>query len=194
MLTACGQPLQVTPGGEETVIPFPLEPGTTAPAQPTEVPSPTPASADATASPPPTAAEATAPPPTSAPEGEAPTAPAAPTPGASERAWRAQQEGRQPFPEPRIYIARTPVTLLWFDPMTGQSLEIGTLAGPFTAQAEFTFMPENAPALEVPYRINEDFGLTAISPAVQARMAAAGYTDTVEAYVLYDAEAIQIRQ
>jgi hypothetical protein len=38
-------------------------------------------------------------------------------------------------------------------------------------------------ALEVPYRINQDFGLTAISEAVRARMKAAGYTDSVEAYI-----------
>jgi len=43
-------------------------------------------------------------------------------------------------------------------------------------------------ALEVPYRINNDFGLTSISEAVRARMQAAGYSQSVEAYVLRTAD------
>ncbi len=67
--------------------------------------------------------------------------------------------------------------------MTGQSLEIGTIRGEFPAQAQFILRNDRRPALEVPYRINQDFGLTAISEAVRARMNAAGYTESVEAYI-----------
>jgi len=72
---------------------------------------------------------------------------------------------------------------MWYDPTTGQSLEIGTIRGEFPAQAEFVLRSNQHPALEVPYRINVDFGLTAISEAVRDRMKAAGYTESVEAYI-----------
>jgi hypothetical protein len=101
----------------------------------------------------------------------------------NEQRWRAQQLERQPFDQQRLYIANTNVALFWYDPMTGQSLEIGTIRGEFPAQAQFILRYDRRPALEVPYRINQDFGLTAISEAVRARMKAAGYTDSVEAYV-----------
>lgn len=106
------------------------------------------------------------------------------SPEERERRWRAQQEAREPFPAPRVYLADAPLPLLWYDPVTGESLEIGTLFGPFTAQATFIFRPQNAPALEVPYRIDSDFGLTSVSTAVTDRMRAAGYDTTVEAYIL----------
>jgi hypothetical protein len=108
----------------------------------------------------------------------------------NEDIWRAQQARREVFEQPRAYVARAPVPLWWYDPLTGQSLEIGTLFGEFVAQAEFVFQPRDTPALEVPYRIDQDFGLTAISPAVRERMAAAGYTESVEAYVL-QSDAVQ---
>jgi len=101
----------------------------------------------------------------------------------NEQRWRAQQLERLPFDQQRIYIANTNVALLWYDPMTGQSLEIGTIRGEFPAQAQFVLRNDRRPALEVPYRINQDFGLTAISDAVRARMKAAGYVDSVEAYI-----------
>lgn len=102
----------------------------------------------------------------------------------NEQRWRAQQKDRDVFPAPRVYIAHRPTTLYWYDPLSAQSLTVGTLLGPFTAQAAFTFVPADAPALEVPYRINGDFGLTSIAPSVRERMAAAGYTEFVETYVL----------
>lgn len=75
--------------------------------------------------------------------------------------------------------------LLWYDPLTSQSLEIGTIQGAFQAQAQFVLRESQQPALEVSYRINSDFGLTAISEAVRSRMQAAGYTESVAAYVVY---------
>jgi hypothetical protein len=127
-----------------------------------------------------------------APTIPAPTPPATPevvvipqtaVPLNNEQRWRSEQLERQPFDQQHLYIANTNVALLWYDPMTGQSLEIGTIRGEFPAQAQFILRNDRRPALEVPYRINQDFGLTAISEAVRARMKAAGYTDSVEAYI-----------
>ena len=105
-------------------------------------------------------------------------------PETNEQRWRAQQQDRKVNDPPRLYIARKPATLWWYDPLTSQSVQIGSLNGEFPAQAEFTLFSAQQAALEVPYRINNDFGLTAISEAVRGRMKAAGYSQSVEAYVL----------
>jgi hypothetical protein len=102
----------------------------------------------------------------------------------NEQRWRAQQVGREVLSPPIQYEATAQTALMWYDPATGQILEIGTLRGTFTVQAQFTFRPTDSAALEVPYRINGDYGLTAISEAIQQRMNAAGYRDSVEAFVL----------
>jgi hypothetical protein len=124
--------------------------------------------------------------PRSTPTEEAPIAviPATSGPLTNEQRWRAQQLDREVFDPRRIYVATDPVQLMWFDPLTGQSLEVGTVLGEFTTQAQFVFRPRNVSALEVPYRINQDFGLTAISPAVKQRMTNAGYTESVETYII----------
>jgi hypothetical protein len=109
--------------------------------------------------------------------------PATPSFIGSEQRWRAQQQQRSVFDPPKFYEARSPITLFWYDPATGQVLEIGTLRGIFPAQAQFIFRPTNTVSLEVPYRINGDFGLTSISDAVLERMSDSGYTTTVEAFV-----------
>jgi hypothetical protein len=101
----------------------------------------------------------------------------------NEQRWRAQQRERHVFEPPRIYIVNENTPLMWYDPLTGQSLEIGTIRGEVPVQAEFILASNQHPALEIPYRINVDFGLTAISEAVRDRMKAAGYTETVEAYI-----------
>jgi hypothetical protein len=105
-------------------------------------------------------------------------------PETNQQRWRAQQQDRKVNDPPRLYIARNPVTLWWYDPLTSQSAPIGTISGEFPVQAEFILRGERQAALEVPYRINADFGLTAISEAVRERMKAAGYSQSVEAYVL----------
>jgi hypothetical protein len=105
-------------------------------------------------------------------------------PETNEQRWRAQQQDRKVNDPPRLYIARNPVTLWWYDPLTSQSAPIGTISGEFPVQAEFILRGAQQAALEVPYRINADFGLTAISEAVRKRMQAAGYSQSVEAYVL----------
>ena len=105
-------------------------------------------------------------------------------PETNQERWRAQQLDRKVNDPPRLYIARNPVTLWWYDPLTSQSVPIGTISGEFPVQAEFILRGAQQAALEVPYRINADFGLTAISEAVWERMKAAGYSQSVEAYVL----------
>jgi hypothetical protein len=105
-------------------------------------------------------------------------------PTTNEERWRAQQQDRKVNDPPTNYIAKNPTTLWWFDPLTSQSVQIGTISGEFPAQAEFTLRSAQQAALEVAYVINVDFGLTAISEAVRERMKAAGYSQSVEAYVL----------
>jgi hypothetical protein len=109
-------------------------------------------------------------------------------PTTNEGRWRAQQQDRKVNDPPKNYIAKNPTTLWWFDPLTSQSVQIGTISGEFPAQAEFTLRSAQQAALEVAYVINVDFGLTAISEAVRERMKAAGYSQSVEAYVLRTAD------
>jgi hypothetical protein len=118
--------------------------------------------------------------------------PATPVPQTSEERWRAQQIDRQVLAEKPLYTARQPVPLLWWDPNTGQVVEIGLIRGDFPVQATFSFRPTGQQALEVPYRINGDFGLTAISAALRERMAAAGYTEFAETFVL-TSDSIQLQ-
>jgi len=114
--------------------------------------------------------------------------PLTPAPETNQQRWRAQQQDRKVNDPPRLYIALNPTTIWWYDPLTSQSVPIGTLSGEFPAQAEFTLRGQSQAALEVPYVINADFGLTAISEAVRERMKAAGYSQSVEAYVLRTAD------
>jgi hypothetical protein len=173
-LAGCGQPLRVASDGAEG------RPTTAAPGGRTMAALPTPP-------------RTTIPPPTAAPfVASAQDKPPAATP-TNEQRWRAQQADREVFP-PQVFLAKRPVTLWWWDPTTGQSLEVGTIIGPVTAQARFIFRPRQAPALEVPYRLNIDFGLTAVSPVVIERMKAAGSSESVEAYVLLDGDSIVPKQ
>lgn len=104
----------------------------------------------------------------------------------NEQRWRARQRDRRVVQPVQLYVARRPARLLWFDPRTSQVLDIGNISGTFPVQATFQFLGQTQveEAVEVPYTINRDFGLTAISEAVRQRMAAAGYTETVEAFVV----------
>lgn len=109
-------------------------------------------------------------------------------PATNEQRWRAQQQDRKVNDPPHIYVSPSQVTLWWYDPLISQSVPIGTISGEFPVQAEFILRSTQQAALEVPYRINNDFGLTAISEAVRGRMQAAGYSQSVEAYVLRTAD------
>jgi hypothetical protein len=110
--------------------------------------------------------------------------PATQRPRTNEARWREQQVDRTVLEAKPLYTTRQPVPLLWWDPATGQVLEIGLIRGDFPVQATFVFRPTGEQALEVPYTINRDFGLSSISAAVRDRMLAAGFTQTVEAFVV----------
>lgn len=159
-----------------------IAPPTAAAAQPTTAPAPTPA--------PPTLAPTALPTPAPSPPPTIVIIPRTAAPLTNEQRWRARQADRQVLDPWQIYVAQRPVSLLWFDPLSGQSLEIGKLLGPFPAQARFILRDDNLPALEIPYRINTDFGLTAISEALKRRMQDAGYTESVEAYIV-ESDAVQ---
>jgi hypothetical protein len=190
VVAGCGQPLQIntpsSPRTTQTAGPPAQSPAIgTAPAATDSGTIPTanqPIEAtQASLAPPTIPAPATSAPPTATPA--VVVIPQTAVPLNNEQRWRAQQQDRQVFDQQRLYIANNDVALLWYDPVTGQSLEIGTIRGEFPAQAQFILRSDRRAALEVPYRINQDFGLTAISEAVRARMKAAGYTESVEAYI-----------
>lgn len=115
---------------------------------------------------------------------EAPPLLVAPAPERSnEQRWREQQLDRQVLPAPRLYTTRN-AELCWYDPLNQQHVVLGRIGGDFLVQATFVLRDQGLPALEVPYRINVSYGLTALSPAHIERLKAAGYVDWVETYVL----------
>jgi len=177
-LTSCGQPLAMR------TTPRATPPTASTPRATGAVPLATPAiSATASSTPAPTRLPAQ----TTAIPALTPSVviqPQAPPTQTSRDRWRAQQIDRQPFEPPRQYITQQGAQLLWLDPRTDQALEIGTLLGEFSATAQFTLRGGGQSALEVPYTINKDYGLTAISDALIQRMREAGYTERVEAYVM----------
>lgn len=195
VVTGCGQPLQISPtavsGATQTSI-TPRPTNATTPSIATSVPAGA-ETALAAQELPTDQSQPTASPPTVV--SSTPGLSISPTPAvlvipqtavpmSNEQRWRAQQLRRQTIEPPRTYLAQGAVPLLWFDPMTGQMLEIGSLIGSFNVQATFSLRGSNLAALEVPYRINVDYGLTAISDALRERMKSAGYTESVEAYVV----------
>ncbi|NJN15580.1 MAG: hypothetical protein HC822_04430 [Oscillochloris sp.] len=108
----------------------------------------------------------------------------------SEELWREQQQSRQVFAEPRNYRTGTS-NLWWYDPINSQHVVLGVISGDFAAQAEFVLEATGEQALEIPYRINQSYDLTALSPAIIERLGAAGYTEWVETYVLLDSGVVQ---
>lgn len=148
----------------------------------------------------PATAAPTLPLPTASPAPTASVAPAAtalpplalPTvaPLSSEERWRAQQQDRVVFDGLRAYFT-SGSELWWFDPVNQQHVILGRLTGEFVAQAQFLPRGQGVVALEVPYQVNSSYGLTALSPALLERIAAAGYaSDWVEAYVFLTPDVI----
>jgi hypothetical protein len=185
-LGGCMEALQpgALPGARPTASSAPVQPGlpaaTTTPAASATAIDVAPASPVPTPSEPllPTLEVAPTPPPESAPTIVLPT----PEVLTNEARWRAQQIDRVVLDPVRIYT--TPSSdLWWFDPVNQQSIILGTIAGDFPVQAEFVLRGQGRDALEIPYQINQSYGLTALSPAVLDRIAAAGYSDWIETYV-----------
>jgi hypothetical protein len=197
MLTGCAEPLQT--GRPPTLEPSPSLPGPDMISPATSM-SPTPEIADVTPSV--TELPATSPP---SPASESPTIPLtetaelAPTAGpepeltivpptlprlTNEERWRAQQANREVFAAPQAYTT-SGSRLWWYDPINQQHVVLGNFSGPFVAQARFQLVGQGGvAALEVPYQINESYGLTALSPALVQRLRDAGYEDWVETYVI----------
>lgn len=105
----------------------------------------------------------------------------------NEARWREQQRDREVFEGPRSFVT-SGSDLWWYDPRNQQHVVLGRINGEFLAQARFVLQSRELPALEVPYRVNSSYGLTALSPALIERIQAAGYTDWIETYVLESPE------
>ncbi len=98
--------------------------------------------------------------------------------------WRVQQANREVFETPQVYTT-SGSQLWWYDPINQQHIVLGNFSGPFAAQAQFQLVGQGGvAALEVPYQINQNYGLTALSPALVQRLRDAGYEDWVETYVI----------
>jgi len=106
--------------------------------------------------------------------------------------WRQQEEQREVFSEFRHYET-TGSELRWYDPVNQQHVVLGSLSGMFDAQAQFVLSSTQQHALEVPYQINQSYGLTAISSALVQRMHDAGYDDWLETYVIVT-DTVQARE
>ncbi len=101
----------------------------------------------------------------------------------NEERWRAQQQDRVIFDGLVGYSSRGS-ELWWFDPVNQHHVILGRLTGEFVAQAQFVTRGQGVQALELPYQVNTSYGLTALSPALLERIAAAGYgSDWIETYI-----------
>lgn len=104
-------------------------------------------------------------------------------PLSKEERWHAQQQHREVFTPHRIYTT-TGSELWWYDHVNEQHVALGSFSGEFEAQARFVLAKTEQPALEVPYHLNESYGLEALSPALMERIRTAGYGEWIDAYVL----------
>lgn len=154
----------------------PSAPGSLAPDPSTATPD-TPATP--TTAPPTEPAIPTTPPQPALPPLTLPTTPAL----TNEERWRAQQQDRVVF-DGLVPFTTNGSELWWYDPVNQQHVILGVITGDFAAQAQFGLLGQGFGALEVPYQVNTSYGLTALSPAVLSRIAAAGYeSDWIETYV-----------
>ncbi len=153
-----------------TVTPSPTRIRVTQPTTPTATPTPSPT---ATPTPSPTAT------PTPIVTIVLPTLPTL----TNEQRWRNQQEERTPFATLRSYSTSNS-TLWWYDPVNQQHVSLGSFSGTFDAQATFILAKTQEPALEVPYQVNQSYGITALSPALLKRIEGAGYGEWIETYVI----------
>lgn len=102
-------------------------------------------------------------------------------PGLTER-WRYIQVERQVLPQQRWYTTSGPEVLSWYDPVFGQFIQLGEINGDFLVQATFRLRGQQAEALEVPYQLNQSYGIQ-LPDAVLARMRNAGVEEWTETFV-----------
>lgn len=100
--------------------------------------------------------------------------------------WREQQYNRVAFETLKPYQT-TGSNLWWYDPINQQHVSLGSFSGDFLVQATFTLTLNSEPveALEVPYQVNQSYGLQTLSPALLDRIKAAGYGEWIDTYVIH---------
>lgn len=99
-----------------------------------------------------------------------------------EERWRQMQVDRQPFDAPRTFVSSGSEIVWWFDPIFGQFVPIGEIRGEFVAQASFRIKGQWIGALEIPYQVNQAYGIVVPEPIVQ-RMRNAGKGEWAEVFV-----------
>lgn len=107
----------------------------------------------------------------------------------SQELWRSQQHDRVVFDTLRPYRTLGSV-LWWYDPINQHHVGLGSFSGPFVAQAQFRLElnGQMVDALEVPYQVDQSYGVQALSPALLDRIHAAGYDEWIDTYVILTAE------
>jgi hypothetical protein len=112
-------------------------------------------------------------------------------PGTEER-WRYVQVDRTVLDGMQTYNSPARTILWWYNPVFGREVKLGEIQGDFPVQATFRFRGQEVDALEVPYQINQSFGIT-LPPAIVDQIRAAGYEgEWIEAFV-YQTSDIQPR-
>lgn len=102
-------------------------------------------------------------------------------PNATER-WRYVQVNRTPLAAVQTYTTPSKQLLWWYDPVFGQPVKLGEIQGDFPVQATFRFRGQEVEALEIPYQVNQSFGI-ALPSAIVERIRRAGGGEWVEAFV-----------
>ena len=96
--------------------------------------------------------------------------------------WRDMQVDRTPFDAPRTFVSSGSEIVWWFDPLFGQLVPIGEIRGEFVAQAGFRIKGQWIGALEIPYQVNQAYGIVVPEPIMQ-RMQNAGKGEWAEVFV-----------
>lgn len=96
--------------------------------------------------------------------------------------WRDMQVDRAPFDAPRTFVSSGSEIVWWFDPLFGQLVPIGEIRGEFVAQAGFRIKGQWIGALEIPYQVNQAYGIVVPEPILQ-RMQNAGKGEWAEVFV-----------
>lgn len=198
-LAGCGQALRLPAGNSAEQGVGTATPGVEqfTPASSAALPSNPPAVADASivalesSASAPTVADPSVPAASDAPTAAPPAPTVAPTvnpefekvtlPGSQDR-WRYVQVDRRPFGGVQTYITPSKQILWWYDPIFGRAVKLGEIQGDFPVQATFRFRGQEVDALEVPYQVNQSFGIT-LPPTIVDEIKKAGSGEWVETFV-----------
>lgn len=107
-----------------------------------------------------------------------------------EQRWREMQVDRAPFEAPRSFVSSGSEIVWWFDPLFGQLVPIGEIRGEFVAQASFRIKGQWIGALEIPYNVNQAYGIVVPEPIVQ-RMRNAGKGEWAEVFIYQTGDVTQ---